>query len=939
MPACKRFFFLFSLVLVAPVLAALAQGDVELDIDSAIAKVENSLEDRKALEESCIAVLAAEPAWPELYRAVRILGVIGSIDSIAPLAALLQEEKTVHLALLALEPMPYPEVDAALRDAFSSAPRKAQLSMISAMAARKDKDAVPLIAAMMASADVQMLDHAIRALGVLGGAEAETILDELLRSGDAAVEVMASEGLLLLADGLVQEGKGERAADLYQRLLGLELPDHIRAGAFEGLLRAVPVYAPDAVLQAIQNDDLLLRRHAVAAVAQLPNVGVTARVSAELMRLPEDTQAPLLESLSRRDEPIDQAFLFSLLEDEREEVRLAAMRAIADHGDTSAIEPLARLLSMTESRPEKQAAIETLRRIQGDGMEASLIQFMANAPAEQRPDLIEALVQRRAVAVVDALMLQAAEPGVRAAAFRGLGQLADAEHLDSLLALLSQLEGEEGRPEAEAAVVALVRNIGVTAGELVITKALYGDLPDGEHKDVTRAVQKSISEGALSVVASNDIFGDTAPNVVKTLHVEYVLNGVPEKRDIREGGTLNIVAEAVSYETINRLSSAMAATQNDEGKASFLRIMGRLGGRKAYDIVLAHMEDPSVPVREAAIRTLSAWPDAFALPALADLFTKVEDASLRSATLRGCVRLLRSGAYSGDDSILLYAQLIDKAASPEELKLILAGVADLTVPEALPLVLPLLNNPAVAEEAALAVERIKTAVGEEAYQNIVGAMASTPVVDETFIPIFNGTDLDGWTGDTELWRVEDGCLVGETKESAPIKHNTFLIWEGGEVGDFDLKFRYRLESDWVNSGIQIRSEKFDTWRVRGYQPDISTEDWITGICYEEGGRGILARRGQKVVFGEDGQSEVEQFGDENALGDYLYQGDWNEYHIRARGNQFYTRINGHKMHEVIDNAPEARRSGILAFQLHAGPPMKIRITDIMLRRVAPSDSN
>ena len=79
------------------------------------------------------------------------------------------------------------------------------------------------------------------------------------------------------------------------------------------------------------------------------------------------------------------------------------------------------------------------------------------------------------------------------------------------------------------------------------------------------------------------------------------------------------------------------------------------------------------------------------------------------------------------------------------------------------------------------------------------------------------------------------------------------------------------------------------------------------------------------------------FADENALKDYIYPDDWNEYEVHVRGNKFYVRINGHKMHEVTDDSPEARRSGVIAFQLHAGPPMKIRIKDVMIKRVAPED--
>ena len=202
-----------------------------------------------------------------------------------------------------------------------------------------------------------------------------------------------------------------------------------------------------------------------------------------------------------------------------------------------------------------------------------------------------------------------------------------------------------------------------------------------------------------------------------------------------------------------------------------------------------------------------------------------------------------------------------------------------------------------------------------------------------WVSLFDGESLDGWIGNDDFWRVEEGHIVGETTEDNPTEGNTFLIWDGGEVDDFQLRFRYRIDSPWANSGVQVRSEHLGDYRVRGYQPDIATDGWITGIHYEEGGRGILARRGQRAVLAADGSAEVTRFADEDELGEHIKEGDWNEYHVIARGETIVTKINGERMHEVVDNSPQARRSGIIAFQLHQGPPMTIRFDDVELKRL------
>ena len=75
-----------------------------------------------------------------------------------------------------------------------------------------------------------------------------------------------------------------------------------------------------------------------------------------------------------------------------------------------------------------------------------------------------------------------------------------------------------------------------------------------------------------------------------------------------------------------------------------------------------------------------------------------------------------------------------------------------------------------------------------------------------WVSLFDGESLDGWIGNDDFWRVEEGHIVGETTEDNPTEGNTFLIWDGGEVDDFQLRFRYRIDSPWANSGVQVRSE-------------------------------------------------------------------------------------------------------------------------------------
>lgn len=198
--------------------------------------------------------------------------------------------------------------------------------------------------------------------------------------------------------------------------------------------------------------------------------------------------------------------------------------------------------------------------------------------------------------------------------------------------------------------------------------------------------------------------------------------------------------------------------------------------------------------------------------------------------------------------------------------------------------------------------------------------------------IFNGRDLTGWNGDPFFWRVEDGAIVGQTTEETPTHVNTFLIWSGGTVDDFTLTLDFRLTNH--NSGIQYRSKVLEGWRVAGYQADMDGANRFTGMLYEEGGRGFIARRGQSVVVEPGGTpEEVGSVGDPDELATHIKTGDWNRFEIVARGNHLVHRINGHVTAEATDNDADGRAlSGLLAFQLHAGPPMKVEFKNIMLTR-------
>lgn len=205
--------------------------------------------------------------------------------------------------------------------------------------------------------------------------------------------------------------------------------------------------------------------------------------------------------------------------------------------------------------------------------------------------------------------------------------------------------------------------------------------------------------------------------------------------------------------------------------------------------------------------------------------------------------------------------------------------------------------------------------------------------DADFKPIFNGRDLAGWEGDSRFWSVQDGVLRGETTLAALPKGNTFLIWRGGVLKDFELRLKFRIRNG--NSGVQYRSKDLGKWVVSGYQAEIENKQGKIGFLYHEKGRKYLANVGEKVEIGEDGKPKVVgqlATKDELIAKGYYKEKDWNEYRIVARGNRLEHWLNGFQTIACEDNDPAGRAlEGVLALQIHAGPPMLVEFKDIALK--------
>jgi ribosome modulation factor len=189
----------------------------------------------------------------------------------------------------------------------------------------------------------------------------------------------------------------------------------------------------------------------------------------------------------------------------------------------------------------------------------------------------------------------------------------------------------------------------------------------------------------------------------------------------------------------------------------------------------------------------------------------------------------------------------------------------------------------------------------------IGAFAK-----DGFQPLFNGKNLDGWDGDPRLWKAQDGMIVGST-EGTPLEYNSFLITKK-TYANFILRAQAKLRNH--NSGIQFRSEEVPglKWAVRGYQADMAENNYWGCIYEERGKRGILVNgwkdKAEKVVK----------------------LTDWNNLELLCDGDHINLKVNGLETADLHDSA---KLDGIIALQLHKGPPMQVYFRNIQIKVLKP----
>jgi len=415
-----------------------------------------------AQEAALLDVLRSEASVKQKADACRELAHLATKDAVPVLAAMLGDEQLSHMARYALEPIPDPSVDEALRAALGTVQGRPLEGVIGSLGVRRDVQAVDALAGFVKGSDAALAKAAARALGNIGAPAAAQALEAALPDAPASTQRAICEGLLRCAETLTAD-QSEAAVAIYDRLRATaSLPPHVRAAGWRGAILVRGTEGVPLMVEAINGPDYAMAAAAVRAAMELPGPEVTAALVAELPKATAERQSLLIPALAGRGEPQVLPAVLQAATGEDAQLRVVALRALKRVGDASVVPALLEAAAGGNAEVA-EAALESLESLQDKSVDEQIVGQLAQAQGKVRLVLMDLATRRRAASAAPAFWkaMEDSDSAVRAAALTGLGAVGTTADLPKLIARLTTTKDDR---EAQSLDQAL-RDVSLRAAD------------------------------------------------------------------------------------------------------------------------------------------------------------------------------------------------------------------------------------------------------------------------------------------------------------------------------------------------------------------------------------------------------------------------------------------------------------------------------------------
>ena len=674
-------------------------------------------------EAKLLGVLKSDASRQQKAAACRQLARVATKASVPTLAALLGDAELAHMARYAIETIPDPSVDEALRAALGKLTGLRQVGVIGSIGVRRDVKAVGALAALLGSADVDIARAAGRALGKIGTLDAAKAIEAALAKAPATTQRALYEGLFRCAEALAAKDQTQDAMAIYDRARAVaKAPHQVRTAALRAAILTRGKDGIPLLLEAIRGTDYVMVAAAARTAMELKAPEVTPAIAEELAKLPPSKQILMTQVLGNRRDAAAVPALTALAKKGDKNARIAAIRALPEIGDASAAPVLIGLLGDADVAAAAQAAMAGL---EGPEVNAAIAAMLKSSDPNARRIAIEQIGQRRSAEAIPTLLEATADKdeAIRVASLKLLGGLAGLKEFPAIVGLLVKAKSSAEMRAAERALSGMCSRLAEPAsGKVVIRKAVYGDLPAGKKADVTRKVAAMVKRGALKIEASNGNFGDPAQGIAKKMTIEFTVNGVAMSKTCAESDSITLAAGMTPAACIDALCAALPKA-SAKPRLELLRILRSAGGPKALAAVQAATKDRDADIANAAVSLLCDWPGVEALPVITELAKTTKSPRDKILAVRGCLRLIPMQAAPNAQKLAALKDAMALTQRDEERKVALSALAAIPTVEALALVAPHLESPGLKEEAGLAAVTIGEKIVRRHPAPVAAAMA------------------------------------------------------------------------------------------------------------------------------------------------------------------------------------------------------------------------
>lgn len=403
-------------------------------------------------ESDLLAILRSDAPPAEKAVTCKLLAIHGSSKAVPDLAQLLPDPQLSSWARIALEAIPGPESDEALRHATESLEGRLLVGMINSIGVRRDANAVELLTSRLKDRDTEVASAAAVALGRIGTPKATESLRGFLASAPDKVRSSVAEACVLCAEWLLLAGEAEDAIEIYDQVRKAEVPKQRIIEATRGAIVArgddgIPLW-----IEQLRSSDKQMFQLALGTARELSGDAVDKAMAEQLANTAPERAALMIYTMADRPETVILPAIVKSAEQGPKQVSLAAISALQRVGDASCLEVLLGI-GLGSDADLAEAAKEALAGLGGEEVDTQIVSLLSKAEGKSLPLLIELVGQRRIDAIQHLLgALNHSDTQVRHAALIALGETVAITHLSTLISQTVASKHADDAPIAQRAL-------------------------------------------------------------------------------------------------------------------------------------------------------------------------------------------------------------------------------------------------------------------------------------------------------------------------------------------------------------------------------------------------------------------------------------------------------------------------------------------------------